>query len=265
MSTSAVQAAILASDNFTLSSGTDAGTASNTSSTGIGTYSTIQGTNGMTVTAQAGFGSGNVISFGNNTNTYYRAFDSSTSLTLGSLAANQTLSLSFNVRFDGGAFSAAQNFSFGFVNNTSANSILYANVNLNSGTSEFRYRTGSFNMSDGGTQTGAGWTEPTTISTTAYTFKLDVTKQANGSYLLEYYRDGVRYGNLTETSGGSWATAVSTTDITGIAFRHSQIPGVVTYVDNVSAGTSSAIPEPSTFALLGGLGALGFAFSIRRR
>ena len=256
--------ATLVNDNFTLSSGTGVGTVNNTSASGVGTYSTILGTAGMSVTTISGFGSGNVLSLANNTNTYFRAFDGAASLTLGGLAANETLSMSFDVRFVG-TFGAAQNFSFGFIDNDPANSVIYANVNLNSGSSEFRHRAGSFNMSDAGaTIPSSGWTEPATISGNSYSFQLGVTKQENGDYLIEYYRDGALVGSNTEAGNGTWATSMANTAISGIAFRHSQTPGLVTYIDNVTVA-SSAIPEPSAFALLGGAGVLGLALVRRRR
>lgn len=270
--TVAAHAATLASDNFTLSSGTNTGTVSNTSSSGIGTYTTIQGTTGMSVVNGATlptqpFGSGNVLSLGNNTNTYYRAFNGASTLTLGSLTEDQTLSLSFDIRVAGTVSTSAQNFSFGFVNTASTvNSVLYANVNLNGGTSEFRYRASSFNMSDAGTQLPgtAFWTDAKVISTNSYNFQLDVTKQSNGSYLIEYYRNDSLLGSTTEAGNSVWATAMAGVDITGVAFRHSQLPGLTTYLDNVSVSVST-IPEPSTYAFLGGVGALGLALTQRRK
>lgn len=106
-----VHAAVLVDDNFTNSSGSNVGTVNNTESVGVGTYTTIQGTTGMTVTTISGFGTGNVLSLANNTNTYYRPFDGAVTLSLDDLAAGESLSMSFNIRFDGGTFAAAQNFS----------------------------------------------------------------------------------------------------------------------------------------------------------
>jgi MYXO-CTERM domain-containing protein len=148
-----------------------------------------------------------------------------------------------DIRFDGGTFAAAQNFSVGFVADaTTDNSILYANLNLNAGSSEFRYRTGSFNMSDAGSTVGTSWTEPTTVSATSYLLALSVTRVGTG-YTVDYSRDGNSLKNETYLTGSAWETAVAGADMTGIAFRHSQTPGVTTYLDNVSV---TIVPEPTS-------------------
>lgn len=249
------RADLLAADNFTGSSGTGVGSVANTESTGVGTYTTIQGVNGMSVTTVSGFGNGNVLSLANGTQTYYRPFDGAATLTLNSLTAGQKLSLSYTARFDG-SFGGADNFSFGFVNFGSPNSILYANVDLSAtgGTaSEFRYRTGSFNMSDAGLAFGSVFTNPTSVSTTSYQLELSVTRQVDNAYLIEYLRDGVLYGSTTQTNGSTFANAVAGLAITGVAFRHSQTPGVVSYLDDV---TVAVVPEPFTSLLFLGGGAL---------
>lgn len=258
-------AAVLVNDNFTNSSGTNVGTVNNTQAAGVGTYSTIQpgaGT-GMSVTTVSGFGSGNVLGFANNNNTYYRGFNGSTTMTLNSLAVNESLSLSFAIRFDG-SFSGADNFSFGFVGQSPANSVLYSNLDLSASggyASEFRYRAGSFNMSDttGTVVVGSGWTEPATVSTTAYNFELSVTKLAGGAFSIEYFRNGALTGSANVASGSGFVTAMGDTTISGIAFRHSNLPNVLTYIDNVSVVT---VPEPSVALLM--LGGLGLVF-LRRR
>jgi len=262
----AVQSATLANDNFTLSNGTGVGTVSDASSSGVGTYSTIQGTNGMSVTTQSGFGSGNVLSLAINSNTYYRAFDTA-GFTLNSLSVGETLSLSYSIRFSGTPDGTAKNFSFGFVNNSSPNSIIYANVDLattGAADSEFRYRSGSFNMSDTGLIAGTSFAATALAASTNYTFGLNVTKTATG-FDISYLRDGSTIGTSSLLSSSTWATAMGGVTMTGIALRYSSTPNVTTYIDNVSVTTFSAVPEPSTFALIGGLGALGFAASRRRR
>jgi len=241
------------------------GTVNNTEASGVGTYSTIQGTNGMSVVSggslSPAFGSGNALSLANNTNTYYRAFNGGSAFTLNSLSVNETLKMSFAIRFDG-SFAGADNFSFGFVNFASPDSILYANVDLSASgglSSEFRYRDGSFNMSDAGGSAivGSTWTQPSTTTTTSYSFDLSVTKLSTG-FLLEYSRDGSLLGNSTVLNSSTWATTMAGTSISGIAIRHSNTPNVVTYLDNVYVAT---VPEPGTVAML----ALGLGVVLFRR
>jgi hypothetical protein len=261
MLAASTHAAVLVNDNFSLSSGSNVGSVSNAESAGVGTYTTIQGSLGMTVTTISGFGTGNVLSFGNNTNTYYRSFDGAATVTLSGLAIGESLTMTYDVRFDGGTFAAAQNFSFGFVNQASPNSILYANVNLNAGQSEFRERSGSFNMSDAGIQVGAAWTQSATVSTTSYSYGLSVTNQGGNNFLVSYTLNGVALSGSSQTLTASQLGLEGTT-ITGIAFRHSQTPGVVTYIDNVYVAT---VPEPAAALLaIGGLGFLMVGFRRRR-
>jgi len=242
-----LRADILANDNFTASSGTGTGTVENTSAPSVGTFVTANGTQGMSIKTVPDFGEGNVLALSNSTNTYYRAFDHATVLKLRDLPAEQTLSITFDIRFEGGSFAAAQNFSFGLVNTTAAHSILFANVNLNGGPSEFRYRPGSFNMSDAGTIIpGSTWTEPATVTAKSYTLQLDVTKKTNGSYLFQYFRNSVLLGTSTQTTTGTWARLMAAEDITGIAIRHSQMPALITYIDTVVIVTMPAAPEPNT-------------------
>lgn len=248
------QADLLVSDNFSGSSGTNVSAINNTEVSGVGHYSTVQGTAGMTITNLSGFGDGNSLALANGTQTYYRPFDDGATLTLNGLTAGQKLSLSYTARFDG-SFSGDDNFCFGFVSSNPANSILYTTLDMNGGApvnliSEFRYRTGSFNMSDAGAAFGSIFTNTTTASATSYTLELSVTRQVNNAFLIEYCRDGVLYGATTEANGGTFANTAGGLAISGIAFRNSQVPGVITYIDNVSV---SLIPEPFTGLLfLGG-------------
>ena len=238
------RATILVQDNFTNSSGSGVALVSDTEAVGTGSYATILGSNGMTVTAVAGFGSGNVLSLANGTQTYHRPFSS---LTFDSLAAGQTLSLSFDLRFATGSFSGADNFSFGFISDTAPASLLYANLDLSASgglTSEFRYRTGSFNMSDNAASVilpGGSFTEPSTAVDTNYALALSITREVEGGYTIEYFRDSVLRGSTTLANGSPFALATAGTPITGIAFRHSNTPNIITYLDNV---TVAVIPEP---------------------
>jgi hypothetical protein len=264
------RSAVLVADSFTLSSGTGVSTIDNTESSGVGTYVVIQGAgvNPMTVlsgdTLAPTFGSGNVLKLENNTNTYYRAFDGSSSFTLNSLALNQKLVMSFNIRFDGASLAAAQNFSFGFVNFSSPNSIIYANADLSAAAlgSEFRYRTGSYNMSSAGPTVGTAWTEsPTVLPSTSYTIDLAVTKDESGNFIVDYTRNGTLQSSQTFLGNSTWATTQAGNSITGIAFRQSTTPGVTTYLDDVEV---TMIPEPSA-SVLSLAGAISFVFFTRRR
>lgn len=258
------QTTILGIDDFTNAAGTGVGVVNNTQSIGVGTYTTILGTGGMSVTTLSGFGSGNVLALANNSNTYYRAFNDATSFTLNSLQTSYKLSISFDIQFGGTNFTSAQNFGIGFLNQSSPNSIAYANLNLNSGTSQFRYRAGSFNMSDSIESTIIStFSQPATSGSTNYNFEFSITKLANG-FLLEYLRDGVVIGSSTQLSNSAFATNMGNVAISGIGFRYASNPGFTTYLDNVNV---VLVPEPSTIAMMGlvALGVLGFSLHRRAR
>lgn len=236
------RAIVLANDSFTLSTATQSGVIDSTESSDTGTYATLHGVAGMSATKLEGFGTDTVLGLSNTNNTYHRAFNGAATLTLANLEPHQTLSLSFEIRFDGGTFAGAQNFSFGFINGSSPDSILYANINLAGGPSEFRHRPGSFNMSDAGTQIGTGWSEPPTTSRTGYSFQIEITKKADGGLRIAYYRDNALLGSHTEPGIGIWAKTRSSAAITGIAIRHSQTPGLKTYIDNLFVSLTTSIP-----------------------
>lgn len=238
----AARAIVLANDHFTLSSGTRAGVIESTEAPDVGAYVTLHGEDGLSATRIDGFGTDVVLGLSNSNNTYHRAFNGAATLVLANLEPNQTLSLSFDIRFDGGTFAAAQNFSVGFINDQAADSILYANINLAGGPSEFRHRPGSFNMSDAGTQIGSGWSEPPSTSGAVYSLQLEITKQADGGYRIAYYRNNALLAAHTEAANGAWAKARARTEITGIALRHSQIPALKTYVDNVFVSLTTSLP-----------------------
>ena len=238
----------LASDNFTLSSGTNLSMITDTESSGVGTYTVIQGTNttALSITNITGFGTGNVLRWPGGGETYFRAFNSGTTLTLNSLATGETLRLAFDIRF-AGFFSAADNFSFGFVSTSTPNSIVYANLDLNSGggfASEFRYRTNSFNMSDNIASTiiGSTFTEPVSVSSTGYAMKLEVTRQTNG-FRLDYHRDGLLTGTTTGLTASAFVSTMSTASISGIAFRG--VVGLTTYIDNLLVERTLNLPTPA--------------------
>ena len=246
----ATRAELLASDNFTLAVGTNLSTLTDTEASGVGTYSVIQGTptNVLSVTNITGFGSGNVLRWPGGGQTYYRAFNSGSAFTLNNLSTGEVLRLAFDVRF-AGFFSSADNFSFGFVGISAPNSIVYANLDLN-GTntaglqSEFRYRPGSFNMSDNVASVivGSSFTEPATVSGTGYAIKLEVTRLTNG-FQLAYFRDSVLVGTTTGLTASAFVTAMSTTTISGIAFRGIDL--LTTYMDNLLVERTAGLPTPS--------------------
>jgi len=262
--------AALANDNFTLSVGSNATTVNSTESAGVGQYMVIQGAglnmnvvDGSTLTPA--FGSGNVLALGNSTstNTFFRAFNGASTFSLNSLATNETLDLSFDITFDGATLAAAQNLSFGLVNYSSPVSIIYANVDLSSAAlaSEFRYRTGSYNMSSAGPTVGTAWTEsPTVLTNTSYRFDFAVTKDGGGNFIVAYSRNGTTVSSQTLLSNSTWGTTMAGLNIQGVAFRQCTTPGVFTYIDNVLV----TVPEPTTVALSLAAGA-GLLLFLRRR
>lgn len=237
----------LASDNFTLAVGTNLSTITSTESSGVGTYTVIQGTptTALSVTniSALGFGVGNSLRWPGGGQTYYRAFNSGATVKLNSLATGETLRLAFDARF-AGLLNTADNFSFGFVNFGQPSSVAYVNLDLyDAGTglnSEFRYRTGSFNEGDLGTQINASFTEPAAAVGISYALALEVTRLTNG-FQLDYFRDGTRVGTTTGITASVFVTAMGNTNITGVAFRG--IPLAVTYIDNLQV--VRALPTPS--------------------
>ena len=250
------RAAWLVNDNFTNSIGSNSTTVNSTESVGTGQYMVIQGA-GLNMNVVDGgsltpaFGSGNVLALGNSTstNTFFRAFNYGSTFSLNSLAANETLDLSFDVTFDGATLAGAQNFSFGLVNYSSPVSIIFANVDLSSAAlaSEFRYRTGSYNMSSAGPTVGTAWTEsPTVLTNTSYRFDFAVTKDNSGNFIVSYSRDGTTVSSQTLLSNSTWGTTMAGLNIQGVAFRQCTPPGVFSYIDNVFL----TVPEPTSIALL---------------
>lgn len=241
------RASILAADNFTLASGTNLYTMTDTESAGVGTYTVIQGTptNVLSVTNITGFGSGNVLRWPGGGQTYYRAFNSGASFALNSLATNETLRLSFDIRF-AGSLNAADNFSFGFISFPQPTSIAYANVDLyDAGTglnSEFRYRSASFNLSENGTQINSTFTEPAVALGTSYAMKLEITRLSTG-FRLDYYRENTLTGSTTGLTASAFVTAVGGTNITGVAFRG--ITTATIYIDNLLMERTLPLPTPA--------------------
>jgi len=243
------RATMLADDNFTLSVGTNLSTITDAESAGVGTYLVIQGTptNNLTVTniTALGFGNGNVLKWEGGGQTYYRPFNGGSTFTLNNLATGETLRVSFDIRF-AGSLASGDNFSFGFVHrDVPSNSIVYANLDLNSGGgyfSEFRYRTGTYNMSDLGAQINSTFTDVATVSGTGYNMELAVTRLTNG-FRLAYSRDGSLVGTTTGLTASAFVTAVGNLAMSGIAFRG--IVGAATYLDDLQIERTLDLPTPS--------------------
>jgi hypothetical protein len=160
---------------------------------------------------------------------------------------------------------------FGGASRTSAN-LAILNIN-NTGTSNdlLRFFTGG-NTTSGtaGTQfgstttlTGGGWTVGTTYRAT---LDIDYVTATTANVTFTVSDPYTVSGALTSFS----ATATGITVASGggeIAFRTGFTAGAPTgsnVVDNIAIG-AAAVPEPSAFAALGGLAALGLAATRRRR
>lgn len=259
-------AVVFANDNFTNSSGSGLSSIINTESVGVGVFATAYGAGASyAVTTVPGFGSGNVLRLANIDNNNYRAFNNSATLALNNLGVNESLRLTFDVRFENYPESG-NNFSFGFVSSSPAQSIGYANIDLNENAtaSEFMYRTSSFNMADIGTTLGSPFTSTNLSADTNYTMGFSITKNSAGHFEFSYSLNGVVQSSQTFLSNSTWALsqAGAGTAITGVSFRHSQTPGTVTYLDNVLVETVM-VPETGTSALAAT--ALGMLTLARRR
>lgn len=132
-----------------------------------------------------------------------------------------------------------------------------------------RISNGFWSVFDGSTVTStgfaatAGTTYSVSIVSNPVTFKWDYTI-SNGSTSvsgtsLDFRTSSFVTDNTAGSEGGRWflVTASETTDIAGQSTTFS--------IDNIVISTTAPIPEPSTFALLGGVVALGAAATRRRR
>lgn len=212
---------------------------------GVGVYEVIQpdGAQSLSVTRVEGFGRDNVLVMGNTADTVYRAFDGGRTVTLESLKPNQTLQLRFEVRFSGSLL-GADNFAFGFVNREKPNSVAYLNIDLSGSdpldrVSGFYFRSGTFNMSRTpdsvriDAEPEGRFFEPETVSDRNYTLVFEISRDASGSFVLQYFRDGEQVAIAIADVGKAFATAQAETPITSIAFRHGQQPNAKTYIDHV--------------------------------
>jgi hypothetical protein len=197
------------------------------------------------------------------------AYDTTPDTTATNLFTSVTVDLDFSVT----AANTSIAVYFGSNNRTSAiadTAIFNLNTNGN-GDDTIRFFTGGIvGGSSGGnvgtqfgtttTATAGGWTV-----NTIYHLKLTVSyvtsTTANATFTISdpYTTSGAL------TSFSATATSIGVTSGGGeIAFRSGALGGATNNtIDNISI--VSAIPEPSSFALLGGLATLGFAVTRRRR
>ena len=75
--------------------------------------------------------------------------------------------------------------------------------------------------------------------------ELIVTKQSGG-YDLQFLRDGIITGTQSPTNGSPFTLAMTNATITGIAFRHSQTPSAITFIDDVSVTISIGVIQMRT-------------------
>ena len=258
-------AATYASDNYTNAT-TNGDTLANAEAPEVGFYRRVfNGGSEYAVGTVSGFGSGNVMTLTDGSSTHVRTLNSSTGASLGSLGVGSVLSMSFDMRFTG-TLTANRFFSFGFLNDVEAtqSSIAYALVGAAGG--EFRRRDTSWNMStstgNGGGRAGDAFTAGGLAVDTNYTLRFTITKDGASSYTLRYFQ-GVNGGPETEISAqvSSLTSTVVGREITAVAFRWSETPGVETYIDNLLV-TVDAVPEVSSAALVM---AAGLTSLLRRR
>ena len=256
-------AATYASDNYTDATvPTGGATVSNAESTGVGSYRRLyDGGSVYSVGTVDGFGSGNVLTLSNGSSTHSRALNSSTAFSLASLAVGDVVSMSFDMRLTG-TLTAGRSFSFGFLNEAGSgtqSSIAYGMVGETGG--EFRRRDTSWNMSttsnNGGGRIGDAFTGGGLAVDTNYNLGISITKEGENSYTLRYVQNGTTIATVLSNP----LTSTAGKDITGIGFRWSETPGVVTHIDNVLV-TVDAVPEASSAALVM---AAGMAGLLRRR
>ncbi|MFA7344772.1 MAG: PEP-CTERM sorting domain-containing protein [Terrimicrobiaceae bacterium] len=242
---SVAHATVLVNDNFTNSTGSSVSTVNNTESIGVGTHNMINGSNALSVVTPSFFGSSKALQMNvGSGNVDYRAFDGATTLTLNSLAVGESLTLSFDVGFNA---DPTANLSFGFVNTTTPNSVIYVNEALTASTSNYRFRSSSAFMSAGsGSAIGSNWTASDTAQSTSYHYELEVTKLTGGDFQLDYLVNSGLVNSQTVLASSTWVTTMGGVDITGVAFRNESAGSASLFIDNISVIT---VPEPSTWVL----------------
>lgn len=188
---------------------------------------------------------------------------------LNTAAGSTTYTLKADVAFSESVFIAASS-SFGFLTNIGTDNGYLAIFRFTgTNTADFRIFEGT-NATTGavGTQVNTGTPNQTfTLSSgtwaqnTFYSFSLDVLNTGSAISFT---------GSILTTGGsvlGTFGIYNETTPLvsvsnTTVGFRMGVNAGQTVRMDNFSV---TAIPEPSTYALLGGAGVLGLAMCVRRR
>ncbi len=195
-------------------------------------------------------------------------------------ASNFFTSVTVSFDFSTSVFNSSFGVVFGGTNRTNANLALF-NINNNAGgagssTDQLRiFNGGDWNLVTGvngntstpaanvqlssgtaSSNTNNGWTIDKTYHAV---FNISYTSATTANVSFTISDPSNALASVSATANG--LTLSATGGEIGLRTGFSAAGGTLT-IDNVQI---SAIPEPSTFALLGGLGALGFALSRRRR
>jgi hypothetical protein len=118
----------------------------------------------------------------------------------------------------------------------------------------------------------AGSTNFTLVADTWYKFDATFTKGATDIWnftasVSSYSANGTVFDSIVSTASGSFASqngTYSASTLYGAVMYRSGLGPAIAQLDNYSIVTT-AIPEPSTFATLAGIAALGLVASRRRR
>jgi hypothetical protein len=190
-------------------------------------------------------------------------YDTTPDGTVTSTFGNVTVEFDFSTTVNNVSFGVY----FGGSSRTSANLAIF-NINTSSAVDTLRFFTGG-NPTTGaaGSQSGTtsslntgGWTIGKTYHAT-----LNISYVTGTTANVTYTISDPHTVSSPLTSFSATATGITMATAGEIGFRTSFSGGGGTLtLDNINIATSS-VPEPSTYALLGGLGALGLAMVLRRK